>query len=276
MSFVGGAGAVLLGGVGIADRLSVVAAQTEPQTLHGIIVKTEGSAVLVGDVELEGRFGTFVNPARVGELIGVQAGQELCLIAEFAITSEERETCLMPRGGHDDVLALGTIYREEVEGLVVGIVQAYGHHDMACADVGGLGEGLLNPELLEFHLAAFFHFLFPFAAFLVFLLVCEAVAAVLELYLSAERPAFAEVVAEVNHSVGDVETAVARVVLMIFGLGVAAHVVAVEIAAVVNLSVAADAQTVALGVLHHAVSSDFLGLCREGKSTGQGKHYQFV
>lgn len=80
------------------------------------------------------------------------------------------------------------------------------------------------------HLAAFLGLLFPFTTFLVFLLVGNAVAAVLELNLGTQRPALAKVVAQVDDGMGYVETAVRGVVLVCFGLAVAAYVVAIEVA----------------------------------------------
>ena len=137
---------------------------------------------------------------------------------------------------------------------MVGIVQAHGHHNMSEAQVGSARESLLNPELLELHLAAFLHFLLPLSAFLVLFLVGQPVAAMLKLDFRAEFPALAEVVSQVDYHMGKVETSMAGIVLMLFGLTVAAHVVAEEIARVSHLAIAADAEVLATGMVHHAVA----------------------
>ena len=111
---------------------------------------------------------------------------------------------------------------------MVGIIQADGHYDVTNTDVSPFVERLLNPELFQFHFTAFLGFLFPFATFFVFLLVGNTVAAMLELNLCAEAPALAEIIADGNGYVRDVETSVTGIVLMCFGLTVTADVVAIE------------------------------------------------
>ena len=137
---------------------------------------------------------------------------------------------------------------------MVGVVQAYRHHDVSGADVGKAAKRLLNPELFQLYFAAFLRFLFPFAAFLVFLLVGDACAAVLEFNLRAHRPAFAEVVAHVDNHMRNVELPVRWVILMLFGLRVATHMVAVEVAAESHLAIATHAQSVAAGMTHYTVA----------------------
>ena len=89
---------------------------------------------------------------------------------------------------------------------------------MSEAQVGLVRERFLQPELLQLHLAAFLNLLFPFAAFLVFLLVGQSVAAVFELYLRAQRPALAEVIPKIDDGMRQVELAVRRIVLVFLGL----------------------------------------------------------
>ena len=136
----------------------------------------------------------FVYPAHIGEVVGIQTGHQLGLVAEIAVATPETHTGLVPGAGQYGVLTLRTGHSEKVQRLVVGIVQTHRHHNVAGPDVGMLTERLLNPELLQFHLAAFLGLLLPLAAFLVFLLVGDAGAAVLKLYLRAEGPALAKVV----------------------------------------------------------------------------------
>ena len=136
----------------------------------------------------------FLNPPDVGEVVGIQTCHELRLVAEVLISAPQRYARLMPRTGHDSALTLRTIDGEETQRFVMGVGQADRHHDMSCADVDGTRERFLNPELFQFYLTAFLGLLFPFSAFLVFLLVSNAVSSVLELNLGTERPALAEVV----------------------------------------------------------------------------------
>ena len=170
---------------------------------------------------------SLTNPASVGELVGIQSCQQLSLVAEVLIASPERHTRLMPRRWHDGVLTLWTINGKEVQGFVVRIVQSYRHHDMSCADVGPLAEGFLNPELFQFYLTTFLGFLFPFAAFLVFLLVGYTIASMFELYLSTEAPALAKVIPKIDDGMGNIKASVTGVILMFLGLTVATDVVTI-------------------------------------------------
>ena len=183
---------------------------------------------------------SFMNPSSIGEMVGIQTSQELCLVAEILVTSPERNTRLMPCRRQNGVLALRTINREEIQGLMVGIIQADGHYDVTNTDVSPFVERLLNPELFQFHFTAFLGFLFPFAAFFVFLLVGNTVAAMLELNLCAKAPALAEIIADGNGYVRDVETSVTGIVLMCFGLTVTADVVAIEIAGKTDFAVCTE------------------------------------
>ena len=54
---------------------------------------------------------------------------------------------------------------------------------MTESEIGRTRKSLLNPELLQLYLTALFGFLFPLAAFLVFLLVGKPSATVFELNL---------------------------------------------------------------------------------------------
>ena len=78
---------------------------------------------------------------------------------------------------------------------MTSIVQTYGYDDVPGTKIGPAGKRLLQPKLLQLYLTALLGFLFPFATFLVFFLVGDARASVLELNLGAEGPALTEVVA---------------------------------------------------------------------------------
>ena len=82
----------------------------------------------------------------------------------------------------------------------------------------------------------------------------------LKLNLATHRPTLSEVVAQVDDGMGNVETAMARVVLIGRWLGVAVAVVAVEVAAESSLAITAYAQALAAGMVQHRVGSAHLGL----------------
>ena len=228
-SFILRADAVLLGRVGVSDAVTVVAAQSYAQPRHAVVIHAQGNTVFVSYIKLHGRLVSFLNPTRIREVVAVQTSHQLRLVAEILVAAPERDTRLVPRTWHDSALTLRTIDGKEVQWLVVGIRQTHGHHDMTHTEVSPTGKRLLYPKLLQLYLAALLGFLFPLTAFLVFLLVGDARATVLKLYLRAQRPAFAEVVPQPDHGMRYVETPVRGVVLMFFRLTVATHVVAVEV-----------------------------------------------
>ena len=124
---------------------------------------------------------------------------------------------------------------------MVRIVQTHWHHNMSESQIGSPRKGLLNPELLQFYLAAFLGFLFPLATFLVFLLVGKTGTTVFELNLGTQRPALAKVITQINDGMGNVETSMTGVVLMLLGLTVSAHVITKIIARVSYFAVATHA-----------------------------------
>ena len=128
----------------------------------------------------------------------------------------------------------------------MGIGQSYRYHNMSGTDVGPFAEGFLNPELFQLYLATLLGFLFPFAAFLVFLLVGNAIAAMLELYLRTKLPALAEVIPKIDDGMRNVKASVTGVILVCFGLTVATDVVAVIVTLENGLAIASDAQSLVL------------------------------
>lgn len=120
-------------------------------------------------------------PVVAREQEGIQSGGHLHFVAPVLGTSPKADARLVPGAGEDGGFALGTIDREEVQWLVVGIGQADGDDDVSGTDVECVAERLLNPELFQLHFAAFLHFLFPFARLLEFLFVRAAAAAMLKL-----------------------------------------------------------------------------------------------
>ena len=75
----------------------------------------------------------------------------MLIVTEVAGMAPERNAGLMPCAGENGVLAFGTIDGEEIERLMVGVGQTYGHDDMAGTYVGETSERLLNP-LAELYL----------------------------------------------------------------------------------------------------------------------------
>ena len=76
------------------------------------------------------------------------------------------------------------------------------------ADDGIAVEGFLQPELLQRHFAAALYLALVFAALFFLYLDGAFRSAVLELYLRAHAPAFAEVIAQIDDHVRQVELAV--------------------------------------------------------------------
>ena len=211
-----------------------------------------------------------MDPAIAVEMHGVEPFEELHLVLELADIPPETHTGLMPGRRKDRVLTLGTVDREEVERLMVGVVQTDGHDDMTEAQVQGAAEGLLQPELFELHLTAFLRLALPFAAFLVFALIGRAGAAMLKLNLRAQLPAFAEVVAQIDHGMGNVETTIALVVLVFGRLRVAIDIVTIKVTAVSHFTVPTDTEPMTAGMAHHRVGGIDLSLNALKTAKGKG------
>ena len=101
----------------------------------------------------------------------------------------------MPCGRQYGVLTLGTIDGEVVERLVMGIVQTHRHYEVSYLQVGGSRELLVDPELLQLYFATFLLLTFPLGCLVGLVFNGRARARVLKLYLGAQRPALAEVIA---------------------------------------------------------------------------------
>ena len=135
-SFIGCTSAVGIVRIGVADAVTIVAAQSDAQAWNRIIVDAQCCTIFICDIELHRRLMSLVNPTHIRKLVGIQACQKLGFITEILVTAPERHTRLMPCRGHDGILAFRTVDGEITQWFVVGIVQAYGHHNMTDADVG--------------------------------------------------------------------------------------------------------------------------------------------
>ena len=180
-----------------------------------------------------------MNPLVAVEEHGIQSGHHHHLILQLPAASPEGKTRIVPGGGEDGVFTLGAIHREIVQWLVLCVVQSYGHNDMSELHVGRLGELLVDPELLQFHLTTFLLLILPFGSLVSLVLNGRAGACMFELNLRSHGPPLTEVVTEVDHSVRDVELPMTGIVLVVGGGAVAVHVVAEELTCITNLPVAA-------------------------------------
>ena len=217
-------------GIAVTNALAIVATKTKAQTRNRIIINTKGYTILICNLELKRICSTLLNPIGVGKIISIKTSQELSLVTEFLVTTKERNTSLVPCAWHDGVFALRTVNSKEVKGLVVGVVKTNGNYDMTKAEIGCARECFLNPELLKLYFTTFLGLLFPLAAFLVFLLVSKTSASVLKLNLSTKRPALAKVVTQIDYCMGNIETTVTGIVLMLLRLTVATYVITIKIA----------------------------------------------
>ena len=223
--------------------MPVVAAQAHAQAFQRIVVQAQGRCVAVGHFVFVGARGALVHELLGRETLGIERGEQLHLVAPVLHAAPERQAELVPRIGEYRGLALGTVAGEEVERLVVGVAVAHGHDDFASPHVQHSAEKLLvQPELLDGHLATLFGFGFVFARFFGFYFNGSLVAAVLKLYFGAQGPTAAEVEAEVERHMGQVELAMAFVVLVAGGGVVAVETLAVEIARHNGLAITAQTQ----------------------------------
>ena len=129
---------------------------------------------------------------------------------------------------------------------------------MSSADVGPTGKRLLNPELFQLHFATFLRLLFPFATFLIFLLVCDACTSVFKFDLCSYTPSLAEVIPKIDDCMWNVETSMTGVILVFLWLTVATNVVTIKITGKVGLSISSHTETGYFFRLMRAVSAVFL------------------
>ena len=121
---------------------------------------------------------------------------------------------------------------------MIGVGIAYGNDYFTGLDVElAFPELLVDPELLDVHLAAFFHLGFIFSGFLGLYLHGGAIATMLKLYLGTQCPSLAEVVAEVQTYVWQVDASMALVVGLVLGFLIAVETLTVKIAGHGSLSI---------------------------------------
>ena len=161
--------------------MPVVTAQANAQVLYGVVVNPEHVSQVVCDLIFIRRFCAVVHKVVAVEHKTVKAGDDLRLITPGSRLSPEAYSRVVPGGRENCVFSFRPVYGEKVEGLV-GIVQAsHGNHKMAHPQIEGVGEGLLEPELLQFHLASFLYLGLPFTCLGEFLFYGRTRSRVLEL-----------------------------------------------------------------------------------------------
>ena len=148
----------------------------------------------------------------------------------------------MPCTGNNCTFALGTVHAKKFRRQVMLVGHPHGHNDVSQAQIGLRAKRFLHPELLQCHLAAALHFALVFSALLALDLIGTFRAAVFKLDFRAHRPSAAEIIAHVEHHVGEVKTAVALGIRLGRSIGVAQVTVAVEVPAHHRLAVTAKRQ----------------------------------
>ena len=158
-----------------------------------------------------------VNPLVTVEEHGIQSCHHLQFILHFAITAPERNTRIVPRRWQDSVLTFRTIDGKIVQRLMMGIVQTYGHDDMTELQVGSLREPFVDPQLLQFHFAAFLLFVFPLSSLIGLILDGRTRTSMLKLDFRAQCPTLSKIIAHVDYSMWDIKLTMTGVVLVILG-----------------------------------------------------------
>ena len=233
----------LVGNDIVVEAVADVTAHAEMQVLDGIVVDAQHPRQMVGHPELVGRSGAVFHPVGVVEHVGVQGGNHHGFVTPAAELAPEADARLMPGARQDVELAFGTVASEELGGHVGFVGLSDRHHEVSHADVEAFAKRLLNPELLEGDLTATLDLMFELAGLLGLDLHGDFVAAMFKLDFRTHGPAFAKVIAKVDDHMGQVETAMALGIRIGLRMGIAVHVVAIEISRIDRLAVAADGQT---------------------------------
>ena len=95
----------------------------------------------------------------------------------------------------------------------------------------------------------------------------------LKLNLGTHSPTLSEVVTQVNYCMRNIETTMARVILVLVCQTVTAYVVAIEVAAHGNLAITTHAEALAVYMLHHTIGSHRLCTCR-CQTSNEGSGHQ--
>ena len=154
----------------------------------------------------------------------------------------------MPGTRDNRELAFVTIDTEILGWLVVRVQSANRDYLHTRADDCITVEGFLQPELHQRHFAAALYLALVLATFFFFNLDSTLRAAVLELYLRAYAPAFAEVITQIDDHVRQVELAEMVIGVFLGVLAVTQVVIAVPAMLGGHFSVSTDSKPSASGL----------------------------
>ena len=226
----------------VVEAVADISAHSQPQSLYAAVVDAGGERKPVCGAEFVGGGRCAVGPSGDVEHGGVQCGQQHQLVPPVMMSAPQADAGLVPGAGEDAVFTLRAVHAEKFGGEMAVVGASDRHHNMPHAQVQPWTEALLDPELLQRDLAAPFQLLLVFAGLLGLDLHGALHAAMLELYLHADAPAFAEIIAHHDDGMGQVHQSVSFGVFVGFRPAVTEDVVAVEIVSVNRLPVAADSK----------------------------------
>ena len=110
-------------------------AQADAQTRNTVVIYTGSNGIFVGYLKLVWTLGTALNPVAATETVGVQASQELCLVAELTALSPETDTGLVPCTRKNGVFSFRTINSKEIQWFMISIGKTHRYHDVTSLDV---------------------------------------------------------------------------------------------------------------------------------------------
>ena len=141
-------------------------------------------------------------------------------------------------------LTLRPINRKVMERLVIGIRQTERHNDMPHTQIEPASKTLLNPKLLKLYFATFFYFLLPFARFFVFFFKRNARAGMFKFDLATHRPAFSEVIVEIDYSVRNIKAPMTWIILIFPRVRIAIHIVAKKLTRISGFTITTYAEAI--------------------------------
>ena len=219
---------------------AAVSACRQSKSANRLEINACRTSVTVGNFEFVGTCRAVFHEAIGAKPLGIEPRQKHRLIAHFPDLSPHAHARLVPRARQHTAFAFGAVNGVKLNRHMVLVHSAHGHNHFAHTNVQFRAKTLLQPELLESNLAATLNFSLVLARLVGVNLNRRLDPAVLKLNLGAHCPAAAEVVANINDHVRQVELPVAIVVFVLFGETVAVEVSAVEIARRHGLAVSAN------------------------------------
>ena len=203
-----------------------------------MVVNPERPCVGVRDLELVWGSGPALNEVLRAEPVGIKSRNEHQFIRPFPEIAQNLYSRLVPCAREHSVLPLHPVGSEELGRKVVTVRQPHRNDDHSSSDLESVTECLLEPELLQSHLASTLDLTLIFTSLIRLQFHSAFSASVLELDLRAERPPLSEIIAKVDDKVRNVEPPVALVILILLRMVVPLPSVAVEVAGHHRLAVA--------------------------------------